>query len=109
MLYSKKDDTGNGPKTMKLLEKYIDNRCLPRNIHWDQANCLIETKNENFCKNDNNNIITVPTIKRQLGSIKVVWEPEELSLKASVQIIAYQTRICRQKNYKSITCLSSFL
>ena len=84
---------------------------IPRAIRLDQARCQTGQQIKAFCSQNNIQLIEVPihdhraiglverliqTIKNRLACIKTA-ERNQFNMKASINSIIYQLRICRQK------------
>ena len=84
---------------------------IPRSIRLDQARCQTGNQIKAFCSQNNIQLIEAPihdhraiglveslfqTIKNRLACIKTAAQ-KQFNLKASINSIFYQLRICRQK------------
>ena len=96
---------------MKFFREYILLHGIPRSIRLDQVRCHAGQQIKSFCNQNNIQLIEAPihdyrtiglverliqTIKNRLACIKTAGK-NQLNLKASVNSIIYQLRICRQK------------
>ena len=96
---------------MKFLQEYVLLHGIPRSIRLDQAGCQTGHQIKAFCSQSNIQLIEAPihdhraiglvegliqTIKNRLACIKTA-EQNQFNLKASINSIIYQLRICRQK------------
>ena len=105
-------DKAIGPNVIKFLDEYNQLHGVPRNIKLDQARFSIGYKVNNFCKQNNINIVTAPandhraiglverliqTIKRRLSCIKLDKRNNTFTIKEAIKSIVNQLRICKQK------------
>ena len=96
---------------MKFLQEYVLLHGIPRKIRLDQARCQTGQQVKNFCSQNNIQLIEAPihdhraiglverliqTIKNRLACIKTAAR-NQFNVKASINSIIYQLRICRQK------------
>ena len=104
-------DRANADIFLKILQEYVLLHGIPRSIRLDQARCQTGQQNKAFCNQNNIKLIEAPihhhraiglverliqTIKNRLASIKTAAR-NQFYLKASINSIIYQLRICRQK------------
>ena len=96
---------------MKFLQGYVLLHGIPRTIRLDQARCQTGQQIKAFCNQNNIQLIEAPihdhraiglverliqTIKNRLACIETAAR-NHFILKASINFIIYQLRICRQK------------
>ena len=96
---------------MKFLQEYVLLHGIPRTIRLDQARCQTGQQIKTFCSQNNIQLIEAPihdhraiglverliqTIKNRLACIKTAAR-NQFNVKASINSIIYQLRICRQK------------
>ena len=96
---------------MKFLQDYVLLHGIPRTIRLDQARCQTGQQIKTFCSQNNIQLIEAPihdhraiglverliqTIKNRLACIKTAAR-YHFNVKASINSIIYQLRICRQK------------
>ena len=96
---------------LKFLQDYALLHGIPRTIRLDQAQYQIGQQIKAFCNQNNTQLIEAPkhdhrviglvekpiqTIKSRLVCIKTAAQ-NNFNLKASIDLIIYQRRICRQK------------
>ena len=104
-------DRANPENILKFLQEYVLLRGIPRTIRLDQAQCNIGHQIKVFCNQNNMQLIVAPihdhravglverltqTIKNRLACIKTAAQ-NHFNLKASINSVIYQLRICRQK------------
>ena len=104
-------DRANAKNILKFLHEYVLLHGIPRTIRLDQAQCQIGRQIQAFCNQINIQLIEAPihnhraiglvesliqTIKNQFACIKTSAR-NCFNLKASINSIIYQLRICRQK------------
>ena len=104
-------DRPNADNILKLLQEYILLHGVPHSIRLDQVRCQTGQRINAFCNQNNIQLIEAPihdhraiglvgrliqTIKNRLAGIKTAAR-NQFNLKASVNSIIYQLRICRQK------------
>ena len=96
---------------MKFLQEYVLLHGITRTIRLDQAQCQTRQQIKTFCSQNNIQLIEAPihdhreiglverliqTFKNRLACIKTVAR-NHFNVKASINSIIYQLRICRQK------------
>ena len=96
---------------MKFHQEYVFLHGIPRAIRLDQARCQTGHQIKAFCSQNNIQLIEAPihdhraiglverliqTIKNRLACIKTAAR-NQFNMKASINSIIYQLRICRQK------------
>ena len=96
---------------MKFLQEYVLLHGIPRSIRLDQARCQTGQQIKAFRSQNNIQLIEAPihdhraiglveslikTIKNRLACIKTAAR-NQFNVKASINSIIYQLRICRQK------------
>ena len=96
---------------MKFLQEYVLLHGIPRSIRLEQARCQTGEQIKAFCSQNNIQLIEAPihdhraiglverlikTIKDGLSCIKTAAR-NQFIVKASINSISYQLRICRQK------------
>ena len=101
----------NADNILKFLQEYVLLHGIPRSIRLDQARCQTGQQITAFCSQNNIQLIEAPihdhraiglverliqTIKIRLAVIKTA-APNQYNVKASINSIIYQLRICRQK------------
>ena len=104
-------DRANADNILKFLQEYVLLHEIPRSIRLDQAWCQTGNQIKAFCSQNNIRLIEAPihdhkaiglverliqTIKNRLACIKTAAQ-NQFKLKASINSIIYQLRICRQK------------
>ena len=104
-------DRDNTDNILKFLQEYILLHGIPRSIRLDQARSQTGHQIKAFCNQNNIKLIEAPindhraiglverpiqTIKNRLVCIKTLAR-NQFNLKASINSIIYQLRICRQK------------
>ena len=104
-------DRANADKTLKFLQEYVLLHGIPRSIRLNQARCHTGNQIKAFCSQNNIQLIEAPihdhraiglverliqAIKSRLVCIKTAAQ-NQFNLKASINSIIYQLRICRQK------------
>ena len=98
---------------MKFFQEYVLLHGIPRSIRLDQARCQTGQQIKTFCSQNNIQLIEAPihdhraiglvgrlvqTIKNRLACIKTAARIQ-FNMKASINSIIYQLRICRQKTF----------
>ena len=96
---------------IKFLQEYVLLHGIPRAIRLDQARCQTGQQIKAFCSQNNIQLTEAPihdhraiglverliqTIKNRLACIKTAAQ-NQFNVKASINSIIYQLRICRQK------------
>ena len=104
-------DRANAENILKFLQEYVLLHGIPRAIRLDQARCQTGQQIKAFCSQNNKQLIEAPihdhrtiglverliqTIKNRLACIKTAAQ-NQFNVKASINSIIYQLRICRQK------------
>ena len=104
-------DRANADNILKLFQEYVLLHGIPRAIRLDQARCQTGQQIKAFCNQNNIQLIEAPihdhraiglverliqTIKNRLACIKTAAQ-NQFNVKASINSIIYQLRICRQK------------
>ena len=104
-------DRANADNILNFLQKYVFLHGILRSIRLDQARCQTGQQIKAFCNQNNIQLIEAPihdhraiglverliqTIKNRLAYIKTAAQ-NKFNLKASINSIIYQLRICRQK------------
>ena len=104
-------DRANADNILKFLQEYVLLHGIPRAIRFDQARCQTGHRIKTFCNQNNIQLIEAPihdhraiglverliqTIKNRLACIKTAAQ-NRFKMKASINSIIYQLRICRQK------------
>ena len=104
-------DRAIADNVLKFLQEYVLLHGIPRTIRLDQARCQMGQKVKTFCSQNNIQLIEAPihdhranglverliqTIKNSLDCIKTAAR-NRFNVKASINSIIYQLRICRQK------------
>ena len=104
-------DRANADNILKFLQEYVLLHGIPRAIRLDQARCQTGHRIKTFCNQNNIQLIEAPihdhraislverliqTIKNRLACIKTAAQ-NQFNMKASINSIIYQLRICRQK------------
>ena len=104
-------DRANADDILIFLQEYVLLHGIPRSIRLDQARCQTGQQIKAFCSQNNIQLIEAPihdhraiglverlihTIKNRLACIKTAVR-NQLNVKASINSIFYQLRICRQK------------
>ena len=104
-------DKANANNILKFLQEYVLLHGMPRSIRLDQARCQNGHQIKAFCSQNNIQLIEAPihdhraiglverlfqTIKNSSACIKTAAR-NQFNLKASINSIIYQLRICRQK------------
>ena len=102
-------DRANADNILKFLQKYVLLHGIPRSIRLDQARCQTGHQIKAFCSQNNIKLIESPihdrraiglverliqTIRNRLACIKTAAR-NQFNLKASINSIIYQLRICR--------------
>ena len=103
-------DRANADNILKFLQEYVLLHGIPRAIRLDQARCQTGHRIKTFCNQINIQLIEAPihdhraiglverliqTIKNRLACIKTAVQ-NQFIMKASINSIIYQLRICRQ-------------
>ena len=96
---------------MKFLQEHVLLHGIPRSIRLGQSRCQTGLQNKAFCSQNNIQLIEAPihdhraiglverliqTIQNRLACIKTAAR-NQFNMKASINSIIYQLRICRQK------------
>ena len=104
-------DRANADDILKFLQEYVLLHGIPRSIKLDQARCQTGQQIQEFCSQNNIQLIEAPihdhraiglverliqTIKNRLACIKTAAR-KQFNVKASINSIIYQLRICHQK------------
>ena len=104
-------DRANADNILKFLQECVLLHGIPRAIRLDQARCQTGQQIKTFCSQNNIQLIEAPihdhraiglverliqTIKNRLACIKTAAQ-NQFNVKASINSIIYQLRICRQK------------
>ena len=104
-------ENANADNILKFLQEYVLLHGIPRAIRLDQARCQTGQRIKTFCNQNNIELIEAPihdhraiglverliqTIKNRLACIKTAAR-NQFNIKASINSIIYQLRICRQK------------
>ena len=104
-------DRASADNILKFLQKYVLLHGIPRSIRLDQARCQTGNQIKAFCSQKNIQLFEAPihdhraiglverliqTIKNRLACIKTAAQ-KQFNLKASINFLIYQLRICRQK------------
>ena len=104
-------DRANADNFLKFLQEYVLLHGIPRAIRLDQARCQTGQQIKTFCSQNNIQLIEAPihdhraiglverliqTIKNRQACIKTAAQ-NQFNVKASINSIIYQLRICRQK------------
>ena len=104
-------DRANADNILKFFQEYVLLHGIPRAIRLDQARCQTGHQTKAFCSQNNIQLIEAPihdhraiglverliqTIKDRLACIKTAAR-NQFNMKASINSIIYQLRICRQK------------
>ena len=104
-------DRANTDNILKFHQEYVLLHGIPRTVRLDQARCQTGQQVKTFCSQNNIQLIEAPihdhraidlverliqTIKNRLDCIKTAAR-NHFSVKASINSIIYQLRICRQK------------
>ena len=104
-------DRANANNILKFLQEYVLLHKIPRSIRLDQTRCQTGQQIKAFCSQNNIQLIEAPihdhraiglverliqTIKNRLACIKTAVR-NQFNVKASINSIIYQQRICRQK------------
>ena len=104
-------DRANADNILKFLQEYVLLHGIPRSIRLDQVLCQTGQQIEPFCNQNIVQLIEAPipnhraiglverliqTIKNRLACIKAAAR-KQFNLKASINSINYQLRICPQK------------
>ena len=104
-------DRGNADNILKFFQEYVLLHRIPRAIRLNQARCQTGQQIKAFCSQNNIQLIEAPihdhraiglverliqTIKNRLACIKTAAK-NQFNVKASINSIIYQLRICRQK------------
>ena len=105
-------DRANADNILKFLQEYVLLHGIPRTIRLDQVRCQTGQQVKTFCSQNNIQLIEAPihdhkaiglverliqTINNRLACIKTAAR-NQFNVKASINSIIYQLRICRQKN-----------
>ena len=104
-------DRANADNILKFFQEYVLLHGTPLSIRLDQARCQTGQQIKAFCSQKNIQSIEAPihdhraiglierliqTIKNRLACIKTAT-PDQFNVKASINSINYQLRICLQK------------
>ena len=104
-------DRANADNILKFLQEYVLLHGITRSIRLDQSRCQTGQQIKAFCSQNNIQLIEAPihdhraiglverliqTIKNRLACIKTAAR-NQFNVKASINSIIYQLRICRQK------------